>query len=103
MAKKQIYLPVIGSSDQIIVPTGTALDLYDTITKNTERIQAAIDAGGKVTIEGKGTYYINNTLYIGDDTHLYIEYGVEIRQYPGTNKTMLMNRSLVSSTTAVTH
>jgi len=60
-------------------------------TTNVTAIQAALTAGGLVQITTPGTYYINATLVCYRDTEIYLGPGVVVRQYAGTNKSMLRN------------
>lgn len=55
-----------------------------TAAVNTAAIQAALNKGGKVTLNTPGVYFVSTQLTIGDNTHVEIGAGVSILAAPGT-------------------
>lgn len=68
---------------------------------NTAAIQAALDVGGLVTIRQAGTYLINDTLEIDDDTEFVLAPGVEIKAGAVMGE-LLITSKLTETPTTVT-
>jgi hypothetical protein len=64
-------------------------DPDETAARNTEAIQAALNLTGLVTLRKRGTYLINDTLYITDETQFVLGRGVKIKMAPGAKKRLL--------------
>jgi hypothetical protein len=79
-----IYPEFFGAS-----PTATA-------SQNRQAIQQALDIGGYVFLGTPGTYLIDDTLKIGDNTTFELGSGVCIKLASGINKNMLQNKGYTS-------
>lgn len=65
----------------------------NTASENTAALQAALDVGGVVTLEGAGTYLINDTLFLPSNTHLRLGKNTEIKQASGVHKNQFRNKN----------
>jgi len=70
-------------------------------TANTTVIQAALNAGGLVQILAPGTYFINGSLTIYDNTDFRLGAGVVIKALAGSAKKMLQTAAYLVTPTAV--
>lgn len=101
-------LGLVSGDGMVLIPVVSGLSeeaSAATATANTTRLQAALDAGGLVQILAQGTYYTNNTLYIGDNTQLVIAPGVTFKSASaasGGKKRMLSTQASLLTPTAVT-
>lgn len=68
---------------------------------NVANIQRALDNAGTVIISEPGTYYVSETLYIGDNTDLSLALGVTIKAAPGLKQRMLACKSSLALPTTV--
>lgn len=69
---------------------------------NVGAIQGALDGAGLVEITEPGEYFINSTLFIGDNTQLRLARGVTIRAARGPKQRMLACKSSLVNPTPVT-
>lgn len=69
-------------------------------TRNVDKIQNTLDTQGIVLITVPGTYYLNNTLYMPDNSLLAGVPGVLLQQVSGTNKLMLTNYAAIAPSVA---
>ena len=67
---------------------------------NTAAIQAALNAGGRVTLMTPGVYLSNFSHSIHSDTSLSIGPGVTIKQAPGNNKFFIANSNYAAESVA---
>ncbi|WNV48185.1 hypothetical protein Ql52_gp049 [Caulobacter phage Quill_5.2] len=74
-----------------------ALDSVGAASTNNSRIQALLDAGGQVSLQGSGTCYVTGGLVMGDNTELIVPPSLTIRLAPGSNKVMLTSSAIRSS------
>lgn len=63
---------------------------------NTQLLQQALDKQGHIFLSLPGTYFINSTLFIGDNTTFELGEGVEIKLAPGSNCNMLKNKDIIN-------
>ncbi len=70
----------------VVLAAGTAA-----ATANTAAIQVALSMKGVVTLAGKGTFWVNNTLNIPSDTTLVIPPLLRLKTVAGTNLNMIRN------------
>lgn len=70
-------------------------------TQNTNAIQTALNIGGHVYLGSPGTYQINQTLIIGNNTALELGDGVTIQLAPNSNCNMLNNSNTASGNTNI--
>jgi hypothetical protein len=87
-----------GSSWSVIGATGLTLTPSSTsaATANTNVIQAALTAGGVVSIPQPGTYYINSALVYASNTLLILGQNTVIRMAPGINTALLKSTAQVN-------
>jgi len=62
----------------------------------TAQLQSALNVGGIVQVLTPGTFEINDTLLIGDETHFVLSPQTTIRLANNTNKAMLMAKSVAT-------
>ena len=68
---------------------------------NAKALQKALDMGGEITVNEKGTYDISETLIIGGNTTLIFEEGIKIRRrnsVTGRNGMLINNKGIPSCT-----
>ena len=70
----------------------------NTPAQNSRALQAALDLGGTVILQGTGEYILDNVpLYIGDDTHFIVDPKLVLKQKPGTKTRMLACKSSLAT------
>lgn len=72
------------------------------IGHNMSVIQAALDAGGDVRVDGVGAFYVNDTIVIGDNTELAFAPKCFPKMVAGVNKTLVCNRAFLEPFSTVT-
>ena len=69
--------------------------------QNAKALQSAVDLGGEITVKQAGVYDLSETIWIGDDTTLIFEKGVQIRRQPnptGRNGVAFLNKGAKTHT-----
>ena len=75
---------------QASVSGGVAISPTDTPSDVRQRIQSALDTGGRVVVRGRG--YMTGTLYVGDETELVIEAGSTLTQHSTGGSLMIRSK-----------
>jgi hypothetical protein len=81
--------------------TVTLSPASDAGVQNSATAQAALSSNNIVTISGRGTFLLSDTLVFPDDTKLIINEGVELKLAPGRRRNMFISQGYLNPDYAV--